>query len=159
MTDERATTADEHVSPQSWRAHAHRIAPLFLLIAAVATLISSIAIGFGSLTSPKAGFWPAVVSVAMIALAAVVLFLPNPAAEQITRNGLLRVLCVVAGMFLAVALQPHIGFFLPFFVLVSAFLVFIARRRIWVSLTVSAVTVAAAYLIFVVLLRVNLSLF
>jgi uncharacterized membrane protein len=120
-------------------------------------LYVALGLDFGSLSQPRAGTWPAIVS--SVLLVCGVLIMVRSAhftdAERMTRQGL-RVAAVVIGLVVVAQLMPLVGFEIPSFVLLVAWMSLMERERLRLSVPVAAVTVVVFYLVFIQALAVPL---
>lgn len=121
------------------------------------SLAVALELGFGTLTSPRAGTWPAILSALLIILGLALIMLSRTFsdAERITR----RAVSVAVGamsIVVAVQLMPFVGFEVPGFLLMVFWMKVLGREGLLKSLVISAVTVMVLYLIFVVGLRVSI---
>ena len=108
-------------------------------------------LGFGSITQPRAGTWPAVLSALLLVLGALLMLRAKSYedAEKLTRNA---VAVGVGAVSIAVAVQlmPHIGFEIPAVLLSIFWMSVLGKEKYMLSVPVSIVAVAAFYFIFVV---------
>ncbi|MFC9691839.1 tripartite tricarboxylate transporter TctB family protein [Kribbella sp. NPDC056951] len=120
-------------------------------------LLGSLALGLGKLTAPGPGLWPFAVSV-LITVLSVVLALTGrhgTDTERFTGASVLTAVSV-ASLVLFAVLLPVIGFEIPSVLLVFGWMRFLGKES-WVSsAAVSVGTVAAFYVLFVVLLEIPL---
>ncbi|RKS07458.1 tripartite tricarboxylate transporter TctB family protein [Nocardiopsis sp. Huas11] len=111
----------------------------------------------GSLSRPRAGTWPAIVSTVLLVCGALIMVRSAhfADAERITRNGY-RVVAAVIGLVAVAQLIPLVGFEIPSFVLLVAWMSLMERERLRLSVPVALVTVATFYLVFIQALAVPL---
>ncbi|WP_433442355.1 tripartite tricarboxylate transporter TctB family protein [Nonomuraea sp. CA-141351] len=154
--EEVAGIADEtrppHAGPVSQVA-----AALAALAVGVAGAIGSLALGLGRLTQPGPGLWPFAISVVIVVLSATLVVTGRGLedAERFSKASLLTGIGLVTLILLAVLL-PLIGFEIPSLLLVFVWLRWLGKESWRSSIVVSVATVAAFYLLFVVLLQVPL---
>ncbi|TDE55802.1 tripartite tricarboxylate transporter TctB family protein [Nonomuraea mesophila] len=127
------------------------------LTAGIFGAVGSYALGLGSLTHPGPGLWPFAISVTIIALSAALVVAGRRLedAERFSRASLLTVVALVTLVLLAVLL-PLIGFEIPSLLLVFVWLRWLGKESWRSSIVISVGTVAAFYVIFVLLLQVPL---
>jgi putative tricarboxylic transport membrane protein len=132
-------------------------AALVALAVGVAGAVGSYALGLGRLTQPGPGLWPFAVSVVIVVLAVslVVTGRRLEDAERFSRASLLTAAGLVTLVLLAVLL-PLIGFEIPSLLLVFVWLRWLGKESWRSSVVVSVLTVAAFYVLFVVLLQIPL---
>ncbi|MFI7481224.1 tripartite tricarboxylate transporter TctB family protein [Kocuria sp. M1R5S2] len=135
-----------------------RISPLLILGVAVFAIVEALRLGVGDFSRPGPGLWPLLVAGTAAALTPVI-FVVGQRFSVPERSGLLRVVVILAALWLFVVAYPWMGF-----VGAGALMVFlvtrVAAREGWVaSLLLSALAPAAAYVLFGTLLGVNLRLF
>lgn len=120
----------------------------------VAALLASLNLPVGSLTRPGSGFWPLVVSVALIASSLAVFASGADEDEEPFTRESLRTGAVLAGLVAFVVLFTYFGFVLPATLLLVFWLRWISHEswRMTVAVTVSAVTVF--YVLFAIVLGV-----
>jgi putative tricarboxylic transport membrane protein len=128
-----------------------------LVALGVAALAASFGLGVGSAAAPGSGTWPMLVSLTLSVLAVVLAAFARRTrdAERFGRPCLI-VAAVVAGMAVFTALLGTVGFEIPSFVLLLAWMRFLGRESWRLSLIVSAAIVAAFYALFVGALNVSL---
>ncbi len=104
----------------------------------------------GTLISPTAGTWPAIISAVLLLVGVLIVVKARSFAdaEKVDRH-ILRVVIGVASLVVAAMLMPVIGFEIPAFLLLLFWMVVIGRERLVLSSVVSAGTVAIFYAIFV----------
>ncbi|MDZ5077178.1 tripartite tricarboxylate transporter TctB family protein [Nesterenkonia sp. HG001] len=123
----------------------------------VAALWAAMELGLGSLTQPRAGTWPGIVSALLILVG--VLIMTRAAtyddAERITSRAV-GVLIGVASLVAMGQLIPLIGFEVPSFLLLVFWMSVLGKERLRLSVPLSAITVLAFYLIFITGLSVPL---
>ena len=120
-------------------------------------LYTAVGLDLGSLSHPRAGTWPAIVSALLVVLG-VLIMVRSPHytdAERITGNGY-RVAAAVAGLVVLAQLIPLVGFEIPSFVLLVAWMSLMERERLRLSVPIAVVTVVVFYLVFVQALAVPL---
>lgn len=114
-------------------------------------------LGLGSLTQPRAGTWPGILSALLVVLGILIMVGAKTFddAEKLTRNA---VAVGVGAVSLAVAVQlmPHIGFEIPAVLLAVFWMSVLGREKYILSVPLSIAAVAAFYFIFVVGLSVPL---
>ncbi|HWD81875.1 MAG TPA: tripartite tricarboxylate transporter TctB family protein [Kribbella sp.] len=120
-------------------------------------LIGSLALGLGRLTHPGPGLWPFVVSVVVTVLAVVLALVGRHGTdtEKFSRSSVLTAVAVLSLIAFA-ALLPLIGFEIPSLLLAFVWLRFLGKESWISSAAISVGTVAAFYVLFVVLLQIPL---
>ncbi|GAA1152861.1 tripartite tricarboxylate transporter TctB family protein [Kribbella jejuensis] len=120
-------------------------------------LVGSVALGLGQLTHPGPGLWPFVVSVVVTVLAVALALVGRHGTdtEKFSRASVLTAIAVLSLIVFA-ALLPTIGFEIPSLLLTFVWLRFLGKES-WVSsVVITVVTVAAFYVLFVLLLQIPL---
>lgn len=132
-------------------------AALVALAVGVAGAVGSVALGLGRMTQPGPGLWPFAISVVIVVLSAVLVVTGRKLedTERFSKASLLTAAGLVTLILLA-WLLPLIGFEIPSLLLVFVWLRWLGRESWRTSIVVSVLTVAAFYLLFVVLLQVPL---
>ncbi|TDC10648.1 tripartite tricarboxylate transporter TctB family protein [Nonomuraea longispora] len=127
------------------------------LAAGIFGAVGSYALGLGSLTQPGPGLWPFAISVVIVALSAALVVTGRllEDAERFSKASLLTLVALVTLVLLAVLL-PLIGFEIPSLLLVFVWLRWLGKESWRSSIVISVCTVAAFYVIFVLLLQVPL---
>ncbi|MFC4007341.1 tripartite tricarboxylate transporter TctB family protein [Nonomuraea purpurea] len=145
-------TRPPHAGPVSQIA-----AALTALAVGVAGAIGSYALGLGRLTQPGPGLWPFVISVVIVVLSAVLVVTGRKLedTERFSKASLLTAVGLVTLVLLAVLL-PLIGFEIPSLLLVFVWLRWLGRESWRSSIVISIATVAAFYVLFVLLLQIPL---
>ncbi|MEV0791059.1 tripartite tricarboxylate transporter TctB family protein [Kribbella sp. NPDC050459] len=120
-------------------------------------LIGSLALGLGRLTQPGPGLWPFVVSVVVTVLS-IVLALVGRRGTDTEKFSRFSVLTAVAVLTLVVfaAVLPLIGFEIPSLLLAFVWLRFLGKESWISSVVISVGTVAAFYVLFVLVLQIPL---
>ncbi|MDA2808393.1 tripartite tricarboxylate transporter TctB family protein [Nocardiopsis suaedae] len=120
-------------------------------------LVVALDLGFGSLSQPGSGTWPSIVSTVLVVLGLFIMVRSGhyADAERLTKDGL-RVAAAVAGIAGAAALIPLIGFEIPSFVLLVAWMSALGGERLRLSVPLAAAAVAVFYAVFVSALAVPL---
>ncbi|TDD19785.1 tripartite tricarboxylate transporter TctB family protein [Nonomuraea diastatica] len=138
--------------------------PLSQMAAALAGLgagifgaAGSYALGLGSLTQPGPGLWPFAISVVIVVLSATLVAAGRRLedAERFSKASLLTLVALVTLVLLA-ALLPVIGFEIPSLLLMFVWLRWLGKESWLSSIVISVCTVAAFYVLFVLLLQVPL---
>lgn len=132
-------------------------AALVTLAIGIAGLVLSYGYGLGQLTAPGPGLWPFAISVLITGLSAalVVVGRHGTDTEQFSRASILPAAGIVTFVALAF-LMPLVGFEIPALLLCLVWLRFLGRESWRSTIVVSVVTVAAFYVLFIVLLQVPL---
>ncbi|WP_049561475.1 tripartite tricarboxylate transporter TctB family protein [Nonomuraea sp. SBT364] len=145
-------TRPPHAGPISQLA-----AALVALAVGVAGAAGSYALGLGELTQPGPGLWPFAISVVIVVLSVTLAVTGRSLedAERFSRSSLLTAGGLVTLVLLAVLL-PLIGFEIPSLLLMFVWLRWLGKESWRSSIVVSVCTVAAFYLLFVVLLQIPL---
>ena len=132
--------------------------PILLVIVGLIFLIPSIQLGIGTLAAPGPGLWPFINSVAVIVLALLVL-LARHRFHPPARAGLLRVVGMVVPLLLFVPLYDWAGFIgagAPALLVITRW---VGGMRWLSAIAVSALTPVIVYVLFAMLLGVNLRAF
>lgn len=110
---------------------------------------------FGTLTNPGPGLWPTVVSVLLVATGVVVIVRAKNDTEAFTKGA---AVVVIGAVSLAVAafLFELVGFEIPTVLLLVLWLTVFGRESWRISVIVSVLATAAAYVVFIVGLGVPL---
>lgn len=132
-------------------------AALVMLAIGIAGLVLSYGYGLGQLTAPGPGLWPFAISVLITGLSAALIVTGRHGTdtEQFSKASILPAVGIVTFVALA-ALMPLIGFEIPALLLCVVWLRFLGRESWRSTAVVSLVTVAAFYVLFIVLLQVPL---
>ncbi|GAA3699452.1 tripartite tricarboxylate transporter TctB family protein [Nonomuraea antimicrobica] len=132
-------------------------AAVVALAVGVCGAIGSYALGLGRLTQPGPGLWPFAVSVVIVVLSAALVATGRGLtdSERFSRSSLLTAAGLVSLVLLA-ALLPLIGFEIPSLLLMFVWLRWLGGESWRSAVIVSVASVAAFYLLFVVLLQVPL---
>jgi putative tricarboxylic transport membrane protein len=132
------------------------VAGLVPMALGVAALIMSLQLGFGSLTEPGAGLWPTVLSVALIAVSAVVLLLrQREDCEAFTRTLPMIIMGIISLLVFALLFE-RIGFEIPTLAILVLWLKVIGRESWRTTAIIAVATTIALYLLFILALRVNI---
>ncbi|HEY3556904.1 MAG TPA: tripartite tricarboxylate transporter TctB family protein [Kribbella sp.] len=123
----------------------------------VGGLIGSLALGLGRLTHPGPGLWPFVISVVVTVLAVALALVGRYGTdtEKFSRSSVLTAVAVLSLVVFA-ALLPVIGFEIPSLLLTFVWLRFLGKESWISSIAITVGTVAAFYVLFVVLLQIPL---
>ena len=140
--------------PRSARSQLRRIAPLLLLALGVAALFTARDMGLGELTAPGPGLWPAIEAALLSATAFVLLFLDPAEDYEPWTAGTARIAAGLAGLALFVVLFQTIGFVIPAFLLLFAWLRLLAGEAWRMALVLAAAGAIVLHLVFVVALGV-----
>ena len=140
--------------PRSARSQLRRIAPLLLLALGVAALFTARDMGLGELTAPGPGLWPAIAAALLSATAFVLLFLDPAEDYEPWTAGTARIAAGLAGLALFVVLFQTIGFVIPAFLLLFAWLRLLAGESWRMALVLAVAGALALHLVFVVALGV-----
>ena len=140
--------------PRSARSQLRRIAPLLLLALGVAALLTARDMGLGGLTAPGPGLWPAIAAALLSATAFVLLFLDPAEDYEPWTAGTARIAAGLAGLALFVVLFQTIGFVIPAFLLLFAWLRFLGGESWRMALVLAVAGALVLHLVFVVALGV-----
>ncbi|MGW5192201.1 tripartite tricarboxylate transporter TctB family protein [Kribbella sp. NPDC004138] len=123
----------------------------------VGGLIGSLALGLGRLTQPGPGLWPFVVSVVVTVLSIVLALVGRRGTdtEKFSRSSVLTAVAVLTLVVFA-AVLPLIGFEIPSLLLAFVWLRFLGKESWITSVVISVGTVAAFYVLFVLVLQIPL---
>lgn len=129
--------------------------PVVMLGLGVVVLIAALGLGVGTLQDPGPGLWPAINGVVLIAMAPLVL-IARHRFEPPARKGLLRALGVAVPMLVFVPLYDWAGLIGSGMVALIVITKFVGGMR-WVpAIATSVITPVVVYVVFAVLLGVNL---
>jgi putative tricarboxylic transport membrane protein len=140
--------------PRSARSQLRRIAPLLLLALGVAALLTARDMGLGGLTAPGPGLWPAIAAALLSATAFALLFLDPAEDYEPWTAGTARIAAGLAGLALFVVLFQTIGFVIPAFLLLFAWLRLLAGESWRMALVLAVAGALVLHLVFVVALGV-----
>ncbi len=140
--------------PRSNRSQLRRIAPLLLLALGVAALFTARDMGLGELTAPGPGLWPAIAAALLSATAFVLLFLDPAEDYEPWTAGTARIVAGLAGLALFIVLFQTIGFVIPAFLLLFAWLRLLAGESWRMALVLAVAGALVLHLVFVVALGV-----
>ncbi|MFG1816838.1 tripartite tricarboxylate transporter TctB family protein [Kribbella sp. NPDC049174] len=123
----------------------------------LAGVVGALQLGLGRLTQPGPGLWPFVVSVVITVLSVVLALTGRQGTdtERFSRASVLTAIAVLTLVLLAFAL-PLIGFEIPSLLLTFVWLRFLGKESWRSSIAISVGTVAAFYVLFVLLLQIPL---
>jgi hypothetical protein len=123
----------------------------------LAGLLGSLQLGLGRLTAPGPGLWPFAISVAVTVLSVVLALVGRHGTdtEKFSRSSVLTAIAVLTLVVLALAL-PLIGFEIPSLLLMVVWLRFLGKEPWGLSILIGVGTVAAFYVLFVLLLQIPL---
>lgn len=141
------------VAPAS-RRQLRRLAPLLLLALGVAALVTARGMGLGELTAPGPGLWPAVVAALLTGTAAALLFLDPAEDYEPWTAGTARIAAGLVGLALYVVLFVAIGFVIPTFLLLAAWLRFFGDESWRMALFLGVAGALVMHLVFVIALGV-----
>ncbi len=136
------------------RSQLRRIAPLLLLALGAAALLMARDMGLGELTAPGPGLWPAIVSGLLAATAAALLFLDPAEDYEPWTPSTARIVAGLVGLGLFVLLFEVIGFVIPAFLLLTAWLRYFGGESWRMTLVLAVAGSLALYLVFVTTLGV-----
>ncbi|SES98224.1 tripartite tricarboxylate transporter TctB family protein [Geodermatophilus poikilotrophus] len=136
------------------RSQLRRIAPLLLLALGIAALLTARDMGLGELTAPGPGLWPAIAAALLSATAFVLLFLDPAEDYEPWTAGTARIVAGLAGLALFVVLFQTIGFVIPAFLLLFAWLRLLAGESWRMALVLAVAGALVLHLVFVVALGV-----
>ncbi|WP_051297817.1 tripartite tricarboxylate transporter TctB family protein [Brevibacterium album] len=149
--------APQDEGPQQAGTLANLVSGIVVTLLGAGSLTVALNLGFGTLTAPRAGTWPAILSVLLIVLGLALMALSKTFtdAERITR----RAISVGVGalsIVIAVQLMPVIGFEIPGFLLMVFWMTVLGREKLLKSALIAALAVLALYLIFVTGLSISI---
>jgi putative tricarboxylic transport membrane protein len=111
-------------------------------------------LGVGSLQEPQPGFWPLVLSVLLILISLIMVIAGNRLKRgESFQRGALEVLAGAATLAVFALVIEYVGFELPAVLMMLYWLRVLGRESWRTSLIVSAATVTAFYLVFIIALR------
>ena len=140
--------------PRSAWSQLHRIAPLLLLALGVGALLMARDMGLGEFTAPGPGLWPAIVAALLTGTAVALLFLDPAEDYEPWTAGTARIVAGLAGLALFVILFQTIGFVIPAFLLLFAWLRFLGGESWRMALVLAVAGALVLHLLFVVALGV-----
>jgi hypothetical protein len=152
LREELAEDRPPHAGPWSQLG-----AAVVAAVVGIAGVIGSLALGLGRLTQPGPGLWPFVVCVVVTVLSIILALVGRHGTdtEQFSRSSVQTAVAVLTLVVFASVL-PLIGFEIPSLLLTFVWLRFLGKES-WVSsVAISVGTVAAFYLLFVLLLQIPL---
>lgn len=129
--------------------------PVVMFILGVIVLLAALDLGIGTLQDPGTGLWPALNAVLLIAMAPLALFARHKF-EPPTQQGLLRVLGVAAPMLIFVPLYNWAGLVGAGAVALIIITRFVGGMRWLPAIVTSVMTPVIVYVVFAILLGVNL---
>lgn len=134
---------------RSARSQLRRIAPLLLLALGVAALLMARGMGLGRLTAPGPGLWPAIAAALLTATSVALLFLDPAEDYEPWTAGTARIVAGLAGLGLFVVLFDTIGFVVPAFLLLFAWLRLLADESWRMALVLAVAGAVALHVVFV----------
>jgi putative tricarboxylic transport membrane protein len=137
-----------------WRAHAHRLAAILVLVLAALGARESLALGLGEATQPGPGLWPFILCVFTGAAAAVLLVIDTRTDYEAWTRRSFRIVVGLAALGLFITAFGHIGFILPATALMLFWLRAFAAEPWRLAVPVAVGTAVSLHLIFVVALGV-----
>jgi hypothetical protein len=152
LQEELAADRPPHAGPRSQLG-----AAVVAGVIGVGGLVGSLALGLGRLTQPGPGLWPFVVSVVVTVLSIALALVGRHGTdtEKFSRSSVLTAVAVLTLVVFASVL-PLIGFEIPSLLLTFVWLRFLGKES-WVSsVAISVGTVAAFYVLFVLVLQIPL---
>ena len=150
MSASPSAAAPERQARPGTRSQLRRIAPLLLLALGVAALLMARDMGLGELTAPGPGLWPAIVAALLTATSVALLFLDPAEDYEPWTAGTARIVAGLAGLALFIVLFDTIGFVVPAFLLLFAWLRLLAGESWRMALVLAAAGALALHLVFVV---------
>ncbi len=140
--------------PHPARSQLRRIAPLLLLALGVGALLMARDMGLGELTAPGPGLWPAIVAALLTATSVALLFLDPTEDYEPWTYGTARIVAGLAGLALFIVLFQTIGFVIPAFLFLLAWLRSLGGESWRMALVLAVAGALALHLVFVVVLGV-----
>jgi putative tricarboxylic transport membrane protein len=149
--------ADEAERPPAAGPMANLITAVIVMVLGGAAFSGSLSLGVGTLSAPRPGTWPALVSVFLMLLGAALAARARHSddAEKFTRRSLL-VLAAFASMAVYVAVIGTIGFEIPTAILAFVWMRFLGREGWRTSIVLSLAITVVFYLLFVAALDVTI---
>lgn len=149
------TAADPQVQPAG--ALANLVSGVVVILLGTGSLLVALDLGFGNLTQPQAGTWPAILSMLLIVLGIALAALSKTLtdAERISRNAVAVGIGAIS-IVVAVQLMPVIGFEIPAVLLMVFWMKVLGREKLLKSIIVSVIAVIVLYLVFVTGLRISI---
>lgn len=135
-----------------------KIATLAIIAVCATVIIQSLRGGVGTLAAPESGFWPLVIAVAVIATTPLIFFTANDS-EAFPLRKMARALSIAVAMAVFVVLYEYAGFLIAGAVMMLYLLRVVCREPWKTTLLVGLITTAVTYVLFGVLLEVNLEPF
>ena len=154
MSASSSAPASERPARPGARSQLRRIAPLLLLALGVGALLMARDMGLGELTAPGPGLWPAIVAALLTATSVALLFLDPAEDYEPWTAGTARIGAGLAGLALFIVLFQTIGFVVPAFLLLFAWLRFLGGESWRMALVLAAAGAVVLHLVFVVALGV-----
>lgn len=150
MTDLRSADA----AASRWRAHAHRLPGLVVLLLAAYGANESITLGVGEAPQFGPGLWPFMLCVFTGFAAAVLAVIDRRSDYEAWTRRSLRIVLGLAALGLFITAFGYFGFILPAALLMVFWLRVFASEPWWLAITVAVGTAVGLHLIFVVALGV-----
>ncbi|AXB42843.1 tripartite tricarboxylate transporter TctB family protein [Amycolatopsis albispora] len=143
-------TAPEEEQPSAAGPLTNAVTAVVLIGIGVVAVIASLALGVGTASEPDSGMWPLLLGGALVVLGAALLvrFRAPADTERFTGSSWL-VLAGLATMVFFVAVIEYIGFEIPATLLCFAWLRFLGRENLRLSIVGSVAMVAVFYAVFV----------
>lgn len=154
MSASPSAPAPERPARPGARSQLRRLAPLLLLALGVGALLMARDMGLGELTAPGPGLWPVIVAALLIATSVALLFLDPAEDYEPWTVGTARIAAGLAGLALFVVLFDTIGFVVPAFLLLFAWLRFLGGESWRMALGLAVAGALVLHLVFVVVLGV-----
>lgn len=154
-TEEVAVLTTADYEPPRAGARTNAVCGVAIVLLGLGALLIALDLGFGSLTQPRAGTWPGILSGLLILLGVFIVLRAKTFddAEKLTFNAV-AVLVGAVSLPIAVQLMPHIGFEIPAVLLMIFWMSVLGKEKYRLSVPLSIISVVAFYLIFVTGLNV-----
>jgi putative tricarboxylic transport membrane protein len=134
--------------------HIHRLGPLAVLLLGLYAAVTAWDLGPGSLTRPGPGLWPLLVSLVIMATAAVLLVVDHPSQYESWGRGSIRIAGGLVSLGVFIVLFENFGFFLPALAMLLIWLRFMGGETWAWTLPLALIGPVVMYLIFVEALAV-----
>ncbi|MCJ8503977.1 tripartite tricarboxylate transporter TctB family protein [Kocuria flava] len=135
-----------------------KIATVVIIAVCITVIVQSLQGGIGTLAVPESGFWPLVIAVAVIATTPLIFFTANDS-EAFPLRKMARALSIAVAMVFFVVLYEYLGFLIAG-ALMMLYLLRVVCREPWrATLLVGLIATVVTYVLFGVLLEVNLDPF
>lgn len=153
--DNPAVPEDLQTEPAG--ALANLVSGVVVVLLGIGSLTVALKLGFGDLTHPRAGTWPAILSALLIVLGITLAVRARSYtdAEKISRHAVAVGVGAIS-IVIAVQLMPIIGFEIPAVLLMVFWMKALGREKLLKSIVIAIIAVIVLYLVFVTGLRISI---